>query len=127
MKNILFLLVFLVGCAGSPAYNSMRLSGIQKTIGENNEKMYTLRIDMTMDMVLTHMGRRPEKSEGYDWGSVWFYRTAMNHGIYRTGDNDLTPLLFDKRGRLRGWGRNYYDGKIQYEIKIKTEGNHDPQ
>ena len=65
---------------------------------------------------------QPEISEGYEWGSAWLYRTAMTSGIYGTADSDFTPVVFDEKGKLVGWGRNFFTEHVKrYEIKIKKE------
>lgn len=80
-----------------------------------------LEIGMTKDEVLEIMGE-PERSEGYEWGSAWLYRTAMTSGIYGTADSDFTPLLFDKNGKVHGWGRNYFKQYVnRYEFQIKKD------
>ena len=64
----------------------------------------------------------PERSEGYGLGTVWLYRPAMTSGVYGTADADFTPVVFDDRGLLIGWGRNFYMEQVKrYEIDIKQE------
>jgi hypothetical protein len=66
----------------------------------------------------------PERSEGYAWGTAWLYRTAFTTGatIYRTVDSDFTPVVFDEKGILIGWGRNFFvEQAKRYELKIKQE------
>lgn len=78
---------------------------------------------MTQEDVRYLLGN-PERSEGYEWGSAWFYRTAMTQGlaggIYGITDDDFTPITFDSKKNLIGWGRNFYEQRTnKYEISIK--------
>ncbi len=76
---------------------------------------------MTQEQVVNHMGQ-PERSEGYQWGSAWLYRTAMTSGIYGTADSDFTPVVFDANEKLVGWGRNFFTEHVKrYEIEVKHE------
>jgi len=66
-----------------------------------------MQIGMTQAETTILMGK-PERSEGYSWGSAWLYRSAMTSGIYGTADSDFTPIVFDVKGKVVGWGRNYF-------------------
>jgi hypothetical protein len=80
-----------------------------------------LNIGMTKADVVNQMGE-PERSEGYEWGFVWLYRTAMTSGVYGTTDSDFTPVVFDKESKLVGWGRNFLAEHVrEYDIRIKHE------
>jgi len=72
----------------------------------------------------------PERSEGYGWGTAWLYRTAIGTdpsmsstmALYGTTDSDYTPVVFDEKDSLQGWGRNFFKDHVErYEIKIKQE------
>lgn len=109
------------GCVGSPVHSTAKYYILQDKISRNNKNLMTLKIGMTQEQVLQHMGQ-PERSEGYQWGFVWFYRTAMTSGIYGTADSDFTPIVFDENGKLIGWGRNFFTEHVKrYEIKVKHE------
>ena len=111
--------VFLAGCVGSPAYNTIKYSSIQLEIHRNNDALLSLEIGMTKDAVTQKLGK-PERSEGYNWGSAWLYRTAMTSGVYGTADSDFTPVVFDSSGKLIGWGRNFFvEQTKRYEVQIK--------
>ncbi len=143
--GVLVMLATLVlsGCVGSPVHTTFKYHSLQSEIARNNENMLSLNSGMTKQEVQEKMGK-PARSEGYGWGSAWFYRTAMTEGIGATGssfhtsdsggggsfftagnvysaiDNDFTPLVFDDTGKLAGWGRNFYvDQAKRYEIKIE--------
>ena len=117
---ILMSLIFS-GCVGSPVHSTLRYKRVQSEILRNNKNLMTLRIGMTQEQVLQNMGQ-PERSEGYQWGSAWLYRTAMTRGIYGTANSDFTPVVFDENGKLVGWGRNFFTEHVKrYEIKVKQE------
>jgi hypothetical protein len=78
-----------------------------------------MKIGMTQEETRKAMGP-PERSEGYEWGTAWLYRTAMTSGIYGTADTDFTPIVFDSNGKVIGWGRNFFAEHVKkYEIDIK--------
>lgn len=112
----------LSGCGvGSPMHKTATYNRLQSEILRNNNNLMTIKIGMTQEQVLQHMGQ-PERSEGYKWGSAWLYRTAMTSGIYGTADSDFTPVVFDENGKLVGWGRNFFAEHVKrYEIKVKQE------
>lgn len=115
--------VLFDGCVGSPIHSTLTYSGIQSTIKKNNSSIVNLQTGMSQEEVRSMLGQ-PEKSEGYQWGSAWFYRTAMSDGIsggiYGSIDADFTPVIFDQNRVLIGWGRNFYDQRVEkHEITIK--------
>lgn len=80
-----------------------------------------LRVGMSQSEVRSTLGD-PERSEGYEWGSAWLYRTAMTSGIYGTADTDLTPVVFDSLNTLVGWGRNFFTEHVRrYELTVRHE------
>lgn len=127
-KAILLLLVIgstilLKGCVGSPVHSTITYSNIQSLIKRNNFSLVKLETGMSQDEVRMLLGE-PERSEGYQWGSAWLYRTAMTNGIsggiYGTIDADFTPVMFDQDRILIGWGRNFYEQRLnKYELTIK--------
>jgi hypothetical protein len=64
----------------------------------------------------------PQRHEGYQWGTVWLYRTAMTHGDRGTPETDLTPPIFDQRGILLGWGRNCLSEHIKRYEELQGMG-----
>ncbi len=95
------MVLVLSGCVGSPVHSTIRYNSIQGTIRENNEKLLSMKIGMTQEETRKVMGT-PERSEGYEWGTSWLYRTAMTSGIYGTADTDFTPIVFDSNGKVIG-------------------------
>lgn len=113
--------IVLFGCVGSPVHSTITYNSIQSTIRKNNDKLLSMKIGMTQDETRALMGP-PELSEGYEWGTAWLYRTAMTSGIYGTADSDFTPIVFDRSGKVVGWGRNFFAEHVKkYEINIKRE------
>jgi hypothetical protein len=113
------LLGLLTGCVGSPVHSTVKYSSIQSTIRKNNQAILTLSIGLTKQQVIERLSA-PESSEGYKWGSVFLYRTAMSSGIYGTEDGDFTPVVFDDQGILIGWGRNFFVEQVKrYQIEVK--------
>ncbi len=115
--------LMLLGCVGSPVHSTIAYNSVQSEISHNNENLLALNIGMTKQQVLEKMDQ-PATSEGYTWGSAWLYRTAMKEGIgggiYGTAEGDFTPLVFDGKGKLTGWGRNFFEDHVKrYEIKIE--------
>ncbi len=115
------LVTVLSGCVGSPVHSTMKYHSVQSTISENNQKLLSMKIGMTQEETRALMGW-PERSEGYEWGMAWLYRTAMTSGIYGTADSDFTPIVFDRNGKVVGWGRNFFtEHAKKYEIRIMRE------
>lgn len=127
LKIIFLISVFssvFYGCVGSPIHASLTYKGIQSTIRGNNASLVRLETGMSQDEVRSILGA-PERSEGYDWGSAWLYRTAMTNGLdgglYGSTDADYTPVMFDQNKVLIGWGRNFYDQRVnKHEITINN-------
>ncbi len=75
----------LVRCVGSTIHSTVTYNKRQEIIKRNNKNILRLKIDMSQDEVQKIMSN-PERSEGYPWGAVWLYRTAMTSGVYGTSD-----------------------------------------
>jgi hypothetical protein len=93
-----------VGCTGLlvPSRSSDR--ELQGMIERNTRNLLRLQTDLFEEYVSEIMGP-PQRLEGYPWGTVWFYRTALTKGSRVAPETDYTPLVFDRRGVLLGWGR----------------------
>ena len=92
MALVIMMSLMFSGCVGSPVHSTIKHNSAQREISRNNKNLMTLKIGITQEQVLQHMGQ-PERSEGYQWGSVWLYRTAMTSGMYGTADSDFTPII----------------------------------
>lgn len=112
--------ISMSGCVGSPVHSTIHYNHVQSTIRHNNEGLLTMRIGMTQDETRKHMGGPPERSEGYEWGSAWLYRSAMTSGVYGTADSDFTPIVFDADGKVIGWGRNFFTEHVRrYDVTVR--------
>jgi hypothetical protein len=94
----------VLGCSSLllPSVSSDR--DIQAIIDRNTRNLRRLQADLFEEYVLNIMGP-PQRLEGYPWGTVWLYRTALTKQAHATPETDFTPLVFDRRGVLVGWGR----------------------
>ena len=79
---------------------------IQALIDKNTRNLLRLQPDLFEEHVIDIMGP-PQRVEGYPWGTVWLYRTALTTGVRTTPQTDFTPLVFDGRRILLGWGRDF--------------------
>lgn len=125
MKYVLLLCclaVLVSGCqVGGEIHSTMRYNEIQETIAKNNDNLLRVKMGMPQEEVIKIMAK-PERSEGYAWGSAWLYRTAMTSGVYGTSDSDFTPVVFGQNGKVIGWGRNFFvDHAKKYDINIKNK------
>jgi outer membrane protein assembly factor BamE (lipoprotein component of BamABCDE complex) len=110
--------VLLTGCVGSPIHETSTYNSIQSVVKRNTAALLNLQAGMDKPGVETALGK-PARSEGYPWGSVWFYRTMMSAGAYDIPESDFTPLVFNSTGKLEGWGRNYFTERTRsYRVEI---------
>jgi hypothetical protein len=79
---------------------------LQATIDRNTRNLLRLQVDLFEEYVLDIMGP-PQRIEGYPWGKVWLYRTALTKEVRTIPEADFTPLVFDHRRILLGWGREF--------------------
>jgi outer membrane protein assembly factor BamE (lipoprotein component of BamABCDE complex) len=127
--TLLFMALFISGCAGSQAWYSVRLRETIVEANKNKTKMTKLRIGMTQEEVIEFMGQ-PFKTEAYSIdgkGYVFlFYRTSgWNSSTWppiQDTDGQFTPLCFEIN-KLVGWGRNFYDQNIKFKSEIKQDIN----
>jgi hypothetical protein len=78
---------------------------LQAMIDRNTRNLLRVQADLFEEYVSDIMGP-PQRVEGYSWGTVWLYRTALTKGVRVTPETDYTPLVFDRRGVLLGWGND---------------------
>ena len=111
MKQLLLMIVavVMVGCVG--------VSPEQATVAN----LAKLNLGMDKTQVLTIMGS-PAKLEAYETksgGTMEFllYQTEWTEIHTRRKDSDFTPLCFID-GKLKGWGRNFYDDTIKIRKEI---------
>ena len=83
---------------------------------KTNKALMGLSIGMTKGQVYELVGTAA-KIEGYDWGSVWFYRVASGGGVSglpgSNDDEDFTPVVFDNSNRVTGYGGKFYNDTIR--------------
>ena len=121
--STLFLIVlFLVGCAGSPAWESMQISNTRSEAEENNANLMKVQIGQSKEELLQIMGA-PVKREAYQLGDnniieFLLYRTS-GWDSRQTSDTDsqFTPIAI-KENKVSGWGRNYYDNVVRSAVDV---------
>jgi hypothetical protein len=95
-----------LGCEHLLMSSGPSARNIQALIDGNNRNLLRLQPDLFEEHVFDIMGP-PQRVEGYPWGTVWLYRTALSTGVRTTPETDFTPLVFDRRRILLGWGRDF--------------------
>ena len=106
----LFLLTIAVGC-GSKGANPFSKSDGQ--VDENVANLMGLSVGMTKGQVYDLVGVS-NYVEGYDWGSVWFYKIrkgGTDDGPLANKDIEqlYMPVVFDNTDRVMGYGRKFYE------------------
>ncbi len=80
-------------------------------IKENIESLMGLAVGMTKSQVFELSGIA-NYVEGYDWGSVWFYKIRKGGTVGTLADKDIEqrymPVVFDNTDRVMGYGRKFY-------------------
>jgi hypothetical protein len=79
---------------------------LQVLIDRNRRNLLRLQPDLFEEHVFDIMGP-PQRVEGYSWGTVWLYRTALSTAVRTAPETDFTPLVFDRRRILLGWGQDF--------------------
>ena len=81
-------------------------------VKENIENLMGLAVGMTKGQVFDLSGIA-NYVEGYDWGSVWFYkiRKGGNEGTLAEKDIEqrYMPVVFDNTDRVMGYGSKFYE------------------
>ena len=104
-------LLFFTSCNGPLGM----VGGGGGKVGQTNKALMGLNIGMSKAQVYKLAGTAA-KIEGYDWGSVWFYRTRSGNDVglgLDDEDKNFTPVVFDNSHRVTGFGRKFYDRTIQ--------------
>jgi len=115
-KSHLFYLLFfsalftLTGCNRGSGSNPFAKDDGE--IKENIENLMGLAVGMTKSQVFELSGIA-NYVEGYDWGSVWFYKIRKGGTVGTLADKDIEqrymPVVFDNTDRVMGYGRKFYD------------------
>jgi outer membrane protein assembly factor BamE (lipoprotein component of BamABCDE complex) len=82
-------------------------------VKDNIENLMGLSVGMTKQQVFGLSGVS-NYVEGYDWGSVWFYKIrkgGTNEGPLANKDIEqlYMPVVFDTTDRVMAYGRKFYD------------------
>lgn len=81
-------------------------------VGKNIENLMGLSVGMTKGQVYNLAGIA-NYVEGYDWGSVWFYKIFKGGNEGTLSDKDIEkkymPVVFDNTDRVMGYGSKFYD------------------
>ena len=84
-------------------------------VKDNIENLMGLSVGMTKQQVFGLSGVS-NYVEGYDWGSVWFYKIAVGNNLVTLSDKEVEknymPVVFDNTDRVMGYGRKFYDQTI---------------
>lgn len=114
-SHLLYLLFFsalftLTGCNRGSGSNPFAKDDGE--IKENIENLMGLAVGMTKSQVFELSGIA-NYVEGYDWGSVWFYKIRKGGTVGTLADKDIEqrymPVVFDNTDRVMGYGRKFYD------------------
>jgi hypothetical protein len=112
----------LVGCAGGPAWTSMKISSTREEADMNNANLMKAQIGQNREEFLETLGM-PAKREAYQLGNdriveFLFYRTG-GWGPGSTVDTDaqFTPVAIEN-GKVTGWGRNFYDRVVTAAVDV---------
>jgi len=104
-----FLISTFVGCS---RVVSNPFADSDGEVKENIQNLMGLAVGMTKGQVFDLSGIA-NYVEGYDWGSVWFYkiRKGGNEGTLANKDIEqrYMPVVFDNTDRVMGYGRKFYD------------------
>ena len=109
-------LIFVTGCfKGSSSFgrgDGSPFADADAAVGKNIENLMGLSVGMTKGQVYNLAGIA-NYVEGYDWGSVWFYKIRKGGNEGTLSDKDVEkkymPVVFDNTDRVMGYGSKFYD------------------
>ena len=112
----IFTLTFAAGCfkgsGGTSRGGGSPFADADEAVGKNIENLMGLSVGMTKDQVFNLAGIA-NYFEGYDWGSVWFYKIRKGGNEGTLSDKDVEkkymPVVFDNTDRVMGYGSKFYD------------------
>lgn len=112
LLSILFSVAFLTLCSCTRGGGGNPFAKDDGEIKENIENLMGLAVGMTKGQVFELSGIA-NYVEGYDWGSVWFYKIRKGGTVGTLADKDIEqrymPVVFDNTDRVMGYGRKFYD------------------
>ena len=104
-----FLISTFVGCSRGVSNPFADSDGEVK---ENIQNLMGLAVGMTKGQVFDLSGIA-NYVEGYDWGSVWYYKIRKGGNEGKLANKDIEqrymPVVFDNTDRVMGYGRKFYD------------------
>jgi hypothetical protein len=109
-------LIFLVGCfkssGGLGHSGGNPFADADAAVSKNIENLMGLSVGMTKAQVFSLSGIA-NYVEGYDWGSVWFYKIRKGGNEGTLSDKEVEkrymPVVFDNTDRVMGYGSKFYD------------------
>ena len=108
----LLLSIALLALGGCTRGGSSPFAQDDGEIKENIQNLMGLAVGMTKGQVFELSGIA-NYVEGYDWGSVWFYKIRKGGTSGTLADKDIAqrymPVVFDNTDRVMGYGRKFYD------------------
>ena len=113
-QRILLFLVCLasLGFAACSGGSANPFAGKDRQVDENIENLMGLAVGMTKNQVYELCGVA-NYIEGYDWGSVWFYKIRKGGNEGTLNDKNVEklymPVVFDNTDRVMGYGSKFYD------------------
>jgi len=115
LKNFFFIFTITIVLAGCTRSGSIAFNSVDGQADENARKLMSLSVGMTKGQVYELTGIA-NYVEGYDWGSVWFYKIAVGNNLRTLSDKEVEknymPVVFDNTDRVMGYGRKFYDQTI---------------
>lgn len=109
-------LILLAGCSkrsvGITRGSSNPFADADAAVNKNIENLMGLSVGMTKGQVYNLSGIA-NYMEGYDWGSVWFYKIRKGGNEGTLNDKNVEklymPVVFDNTDRVMGYGSKFYD------------------
>jgi len=109
-------LLLTLGCTkGSSGFSrsgGSPFADADAAVSKNIENLMGLSVGMTKGQVYNLAGIA-NYVEGYDWGSVWFYKIRKGGNEGTLSDKDVEkkymPVVFDNTDRVMGYGSKFYD------------------
>jgi outer membrane protein assembly factor BamE (lipoprotein component of BamABCDE complex) len=109
-------LISLVGCfkssGGFSRSGGNPFADADAAVSKNIENLMGLSVGMTKAQVFSLSGIA-NYVEGYDWGSVWFYKIRKGGNEGTLSDKEVEkrymPVVFDNTDRVMGYGSKFYD------------------
>ena len=100
------------GSSGSSRSGGSPFADADAAVSKNIENLMGLSVGMTKGQVFNLAGIA-NYVEGYDWGSVWFYKIRKGGNEGTLSDKDVEkkymPVVFDNTDRVMGYGSKFYD------------------